>query len=147
MLTTLLLTGLGSGKGPAQPPVDTPAERTITFTKLGGNFAPQQQLDPTDVMDFLLNLTPLLDESEAFLSVDIRVVAQSQLHGFIIMDEAPFAPVVVGNGRVQIWCTIKPENRNSSQWAKGTLCQVEVTATTTLQRTWQRTAQITAVNK
>lgn len=149
MLTTLLATGVVTMAVTNGPPVETPARRTIKILPTGGAQTASQQLGTAEVMDFLLDLTSLLEADELFDSIDLRVAAASQLQGFMLHQTAPYAPIVVANGKVQVWPMIDPANRTEARWQKGQPCQIEVTAVTTSvpPRTWQGTAQITAVKK
>ena len=149
MLTTLLATGVITLTLAGGPSVETPARRTINILPTGGFPTAAQQLGTAEVMDFLLDLTSLLDADERFASIELRVAAASQLQGFELLQSPPYAPVVVENGQVRVWPTIDPANRTEARWQKGQPCQIEVTAVTTSvpPRTWQGTAQITAVKK
>lgn len=149
MLTHLLATGVLSMTVTGGPPVATPAGRTIKILPTGGAPTAAQQLGTAEVMDFLLDLTSLLDDDERFDSIELRVAAASQLQGFMLLQSPPYAPEVVENGRVRVWPTIDPSLRTEARWQKGQPCQIEVTAVTTSvpPRTWQGTAQITAVRK
>jgi len=145
MLAVFLTTGLiGSAVTSGDIGVTTPASRTVTLTPTGSIPSAQQYLDPSDVLDFVLDMSSLLASGEQFSQVDLRVTATSALQGFEVMEDAPYQAVPLDNGRIRIWVTVAIEKRDAQQWTKSASCQIEVTAVTNSEpaRTWQRTAQI-----
>ena len=110
--------------------------------------AAQDAMDPTDIVDFVIDLAALLDEGEMFDAIDFAVMVESVLLGFTILDRAPHAPTEVDATRVKIWVTVDPAFRNAAAWkGKGTICGVEFTATTDRGRQFQRTIAIGVVEK
>lgn len=146
MLTFLLATGVIGGAVTGTPgvPVITPAQRVITVTPTGTFPSAQQHLDPSDVMDFVVDLSGLLADGEEFAVVNMQVSAEAVLQGFQLLQTAPYAPTPLDDSRVRIWATVLPGSRDAATWTKVASCQIEITATTTSAppRTWQRTVQI-----
>jgi hypothetical protein len=130
MIAILIAAGL-LGSTPSEPSnVTTPASRTITLTPTGAAASAQQTIDPTDVLDFVLNLEQLLAEGEQFTSLNLAVVPASAALGFQILEATPYAPEEIDDSHVRIWPSIDPSSRNLSAWQGGTSCSNEVTATT-----------------
>lgn len=109
----------------------------------------EDAMDPSDVVDYLVDLTPLLDVGEEFTSVDLVVLAESVLLGFKIESDAPYAPVEVTPGVLRVWAAVETANQNSAGWAAGALCGIEFTAVTNSSppRTFQRTVAVQVVQQ
>lgn len=150
-LQILLATGIFSGGASPPSDVTTPAARRIVFTQAGAPASASQTLDPSDVLDFIMDLTAIPDEpAEDFASVTMVVVPSSAALGFQILSAVPYLPEEVGNGEIRIWATIDGPSRGLAAWAgQGTLCNIEVTATTDSAppRTYQRTGSIRVAQK
>lgn len=147
MLTLLLATGVfTSTGGGAVGDVTTPAERTIKLSRTGAAPTATQQLDPSDKLDFLLDLSALLQGTEeAFAGVTIIVVPASAALGFTILSTAPYQPQEVTNSKIRFWATIDEASRGLADWNRqGVACSFEITATTDSEppRVYQRTASI-----
>lgn len=151
MTTTILIaTGIYASSGGGSSDVTTPSSRTITFTPSGSSFAASQQLDPTDVLDFVLNLSPLLENDEQFNAVSIVVLPAAVALGFTILTTAPYEPEEVDDSHIRIWATVDEASRSLSAWSgQGTICSFEVTGVTDSNpsRTWQRTGSIRVAQK
>jgi hypothetical protein len=144
MIAILIAAGL-LGSIPSEPSnVTTPASRTITLTPTGATASAQQILDPSDILDFVLDLEQLLGAGEQFTSLNLDVVPASAALGFQILEDAPYAPEEIDDSHVRIWPSIGVSSRNLSAWTSGTSCSIEVTATTNSvpPRTWQKTVSI-----
>ena len=149
MIALYIAAGLLAGTATGGSDIETPAERTIRFNRAGGFFSSAQQIDPADVVDFLIDLRPMLHEGEQFASINLAVTATSSLLGFEILDSGQFAPVTLQNGLIRVWATVSPASRPSPIWAAARAGQFVVSAVTnsTPPRTWQRTAQIAVAPK
>lgn len=130
--------------------VTTPTERMIVVSRSSGFTAAAHTLDPTDVLDFEVDLAALLEANEEFTTIDIAVTATSAALGFTIPGSGGYAPVEVSDSRIRIWPQIAAEDQSDVIWANaGVACRFEITAETDSvpPRTWQRTAQITVAQK
>jgi hypothetical protein len=150
MTTILLATGVFASGGVAVPSdVTTPAARRIRLTQSAGAVAPQS-MDPTDTLDFIIDLTAIPDEPhEDFASITLVIVPASAALGFQVLSAPPYAPEEIGNGEIRIWATVDSASRGLAAWSQGTTCSIEVTATTdsTPPRVFQRTASIQVAQK
>lgn len=146
MTTILLAMGVfGSSGGGGSSDVETPTSRIIHFTQNGNSFVASQALDPTDILDFVFDLSGLLEDGEAMSSVTLVVVPAAAALGFELLSTAPYEPEEVDDSHIRVWANVDVASRGLSAWSgSGTLCAVEVTGTTDNdpQRVWQRTGQI-----
>lgn len=147
MTTILLAMGVfgSSGGFGGSSDVETPTARTIRFTQNGTSFIAAQALDPTDILDYELDLSALLDDDEAMASVTLVVVPAAAALGFELLSDPPYEPEEVDNSHIRVWANVDVASRGLSAWSgSGTLCSIEITATTdsTPPRVWQRTAKI-----
>jgi hypothetical protein len=151
MTTILIAAGVfSSGGGGGSSNVVTPSSRRLSFTPSASSVTASQQHDPTDVLDYELNLSGLLAEDEEFTSATIAVVPASSALGFGILTTPPYAPEEIDDSHIRIWVTVEAGSRGLSAWSgQGTLCSFEVTAVTNSEppRTWQRTGSIRVAQK
>lgn len=148
MLTTLLaIRVIGPMEvDPGTPGnVVTPAERIIRIGRAGSArpaISARESIDPSDVLDFVVDLSALLEEGEEFAAISFTVMPEASALGFRVMTEAPYAPLEVDHSHLRLWVTIAEGSRDLAAWnGGGTSCLVEFTATTNSvpARTWQRT--------
>lgn len=106
-------------------------------------------MDPSDKVDYMIDMTDLLEAGEAFTDMEISVMAESALLGFQIETAAPYQPVEIGNGKVIVWASVAAPQQNSAGWSAGILCGVEVSAITDSSppRHYQRTATIQVIQQ
>lgn len=151
MLTTLLLAGVfGDGEVDPGPVLTVPVERVIRLTKTSAFVTAAFSIDPTDVLNFELNLTGLLEQGEAFASITIALLPASVVQGFDVPGSGPFGVAEIAPGRLQFWPIIDLAEQARAAWAgQGTSCGFEVLGETdtTPPRRWQRTVQIRVVQK
>jgi hypothetical protein len=150
VLTLLIAAGIVGASTAPPSNVTTPTARIIPLTQAGSMVVAAQTLDPTDVLDYVLNLDSITEPSEDFASINLAVVAGSAALGFTILNDAAYAPEELSDSRVRIWVSIEEADRGLSAWAgQGTVCSIEVTATTDSipPRVFQRTAGIRVAQK
>ena len=124
MIAHLLAAGVLAVTPPA---FSTPASRTLAIT--GANLVAAEVLDPWDRLDFVFDLSQLLEQGEAFASIDFDISPETVPLGFEIMTEAPYAPVVVSNTKVRLWLTVEATKRAARSWSgQGTICNIEFRA-------------------
>ena len=106
-------------------------------------------MDPSDKVDYLVDLTPLLADGEEFTSIDLAVMAESVLLGFKIETDAPYAPSEPTPGQILIWAGVETGDQADSGWAGGVFCGIEFTGVTDSSppRTFQRTVAIQVIQK
>lgn len=154
MFTILLALGVIGGTGgisPGEPSnVTTPADRVIVLSRSSGFASATHSIDPTEVKDYVIDLSPLLEPGEQFATVEIDVEAASTTRGFGIPETGSYAVAEVDDSHIRIWPQIDLGQQGAQAWAaSGTVCRFEVTAVTNSlpPRKWQRTAQITVAEK
>lgn len=150
MLTIFLALGIIAAAPSGSSDVVTPAERVIELSRTNGFTAASHSVDPTDELDFVVDLTELLEVGEAFSSVAIAVTPTSTALGFTIPGSGEYAPETVTNSTIRIWPRVALVDQADASWAgSGATCRFEITAETDSvpPRTWQRTAQITVMQK
>lgn len=103
-----------------------------------------ETIDPADIVDFVVNMTKLLEDGEEFSSMLIEAYPESAALGFRILSVAPYAPVALSNGRVRIFVTVQLANQEDAVFAQGKSMGVKVTAVTNSAptRQYQRSAAI-----
>lgn len=100
-------------------------------------------MDPADIVDYVIDLSPLLDEGESFSQIDFAVMPESVLLGLGILTVAPHEPEEFQPGQMRIWVTVDASSRADTAWqGEGSPCGIEFTATTDRSRTFQRTVAI-----
>lgn len=135
---------------PSASDVVTPAERTITLSRGVGPTSAGHSIDPTDELDFVINLSPLLETGEQFTSVVLYTLPTAEVQGFEIPATGEYAASEIDHAHVLFWPRIDLAEQTSSAWSgQGTSCGFEVTAQTDSipPRVWQRTVLIRVVNK
>jgi len=147
MLTILLALGLLGPVTPGEEPstISTPTQRIIVLSRANGFAQATHAIDPYDVLNYLVDLSSLLEADEGFDSVDIAILPASAVQGFTIPESGPYQSTEVDDRHILIWPQIGEGNQGSAAWAgKGTTCGFEVSATTTSTppRRWQRTVLI-----
>ena len=91
----------------------------------------EEAVDPSDIADFVIDLSPLLEDGEAFTQIDFAVAAYSVMLGFTILDTAPHQPAEIAFAKVRLWLTVDETYRTLIQWdGQGSTCGIEFTATT-----------------
>ena len=107
-----------------------------------------EAIDPSDIVDFEIDLSAVLDPDETFDAIAFAVMPESVLLGFTILDAAPHQPVEVADARLRIWVSVDQPYHDKVEWrGSGTLCGIEFTARTNKSRTWQRTVAIRVIEK
>lgn len=109
-----------------------------------------EAIDPSDIADFAIDLSPMLEAGESFAEITFDVMPQASALGFRILNAAPHTPENLGDGRLRIWVSVSEENRNLAAWNNaGTTCGIEFTARTdsTPPRTFQRTIGIKVAHR
>jgi len=148
MLTVLLATGFFNSDDTAfgtPSDVTTPASRTIVLTQAGTSFVAAQSIDPSDMLDYMIDLSAMLTEGEQFSTLSLVILPSAVAQGFTVLSTPPYHPEEIDNSHVRIWVTIDGASRSLPAWSgQGTNCSFELTATTnsTPPRVFQRTASI-----
>lgn len=109
----------------------------------------EDAMDPSDKVDYIVDLTPLLQVGESFTSVTLSVLAESALLGFQIETDPPYAPSEFEPGKVRIWASVQSASQNAAGWASGVACGIEFTSVTNSSppRHYQRTVSIQVVQQ
>jgi len=150
MLTLLLALGVFAtglpGNGGQQPSaISTPLARTILLSRTNGFTTASHAIDPYDVLNYEIDLSPLLEAGERFVSAEIAVLPASAVQGFKIPEDGPYGAFELDDRHIRIWPQIAPEDQGSAGWSgQGATCGFEVYATTDSMppRKWQRTVLI-----
>ena len=143
MLPVLIALDLFGGAG--GDPLPTPAERIIRLTRSAGFTVAGHVLDPRDRLNFLVDLSALLEEGETFATVTLSVLPSSAILGLSIPTSGLYALRAVDDHLIQIWPTIAGATQESAVWSgQGALCSFEIAGTTDSApaRDWQRTVSI-----
>ncbi|WP_375291814.1 hypothetical protein [Qipengyuania sp.] len=130
---------------PLPEPLPTPPERIIRLTRSGGFTVAGHVLDPANQLNYLLDLSALLEDGENFTTVSLAVLPASAALGFSIPSTGTYQARQVDDRHIAIWPTIDPAKVNAQTWAgQGAACSFEVTASTDSdpQRSWQQTVSI-----
>ncbi|GEM_PF-1571144 len=110
----------------------------------------KETIDPADIVDFIIDLSPLLEAGEEFATITFAVPPESAALGFRVMTEAPYAPLEIDDSHLRIWVSVEPGSAALPAWnGSGTVCAIEFTATTdsTPPRQHQRTIAIRVAQK
>ena len=124
--------------------------RVITLTQTAGFTTASHSIDPSDELDYVIDLSALLETGEQFTSVAIAVDAASAVLGFSIPTTGEYALVEVDDSHIRIWPKISSIWQNNAIYsASGTTCKFEITAETNSapSRTWQKSVQIPVSQK
>ena len=109
-----------------------------------------EPMDPKDVVDFVVDLTPLLGPGEQFATISFAVMPESAALGFQIKSGGGYDPVEIDDSHVRLWLGVAPGNQSDPVWdAAGTTCAIEATAVTNNvpARTYQRTFAVQVVQR
>lgn len=104
-----------------------------------------ETIDPSDIADFVIDLSPMLEEGEQFAAITFTLPPETDALGFRVLTEAPYAPFEIDDSHLRIWVTVDEASRNSEAWnSSGTVCAIEFSAITDSvpAREWQRTIAI-----
>lgn len=145
MIPILMALDLFGDQDPVGDPLPTPPERVIRMSRTSGFVTAGHVLDPADQLNYLLDLSALLEDAENFALVTLAVLPASAALGFSIPSSGAYAARQVDDRHVAIWPTIDPARKNAQGWAgQGAACNFEITMTTDSlpPRSWQRTASI-----
>lgn len=105
-------------------------------------------MDPADTVDFVIELAALLEDGETCREVTFVVAEHSVLLGLTVLDDPPHEPVEIADAELRIWVTVDPAMRGNPAWSgQGTVCGIEFTVTTSLDRTFERTVGIRVIQK
>ena len=86
------------------------------------------KLDPTDLVEFALDLTPMIPEGQTIASVIVGPASESAGLGFRVADEAPHLPTRPSPTALQFFCNVDEGFRDAAVWTgDGQDCAVEVT--------------------
>lgn len=107
--------------------VDTPPIRRAAaeaeFSGEAGLSAPiawAGRLDPRETLDFIMDLSGLLDpqHDEEVVSWSAAASLEAAAAGVVIQSAPPFAPELVEDGRaMRIWVSVAPASRDSAAFA------------------------------
>lgn len=148
MLTTLIaIRAIAPGDvGPGEPgDVVTPAERLIRIPRTGSArpaITAREPIDPSDRLDFVVDMSALLEPGEKFAVISFTVMPEAVALGFRIIAQGPHAPVALDDSKLRLWATVDPAYRTLAAWnGGGAACLVEFTGSTDSipARDWQRT--------
>jgi hypothetical protein len=88
-------------------------------------------LDPRERLDFVMDLSGLLDpvNAESVSSWSVAASLEAAAAGVVIEESAPFAPALIDQGRaMRIWASVAPGAQADAVFA-GSGIAVEITAT------------------
>jgi hypothetical protein len=148
MLTLYLALGIIGGGGAL--PITTPPERTFVVSAEGQYFTVADSMDPSDVMDFLVDLTALPAPAEDLGRPSLSVDVTSAALGFTILQQYPYQPVVIDNEHVRLWVTVTDGQQQARIWSFPHFdCAffVDVDTTSVPPRHYQRTCLINVQQK
>lgn len=88
-----------------------------------------ESLDPYDVVDFTVDVTPLLD-GDSIAAYSIVPLAESALLGLTVgINE--YAPSILTGNILQLWLSIEASKQGAPEFDKGVSLPVEISVTTT----------------
>jgi hypothetical protein len=144
------LIALGEFESFPVPDVVTPPERTIRLTRAGASASATQAIDPYNVLDYVLDLSELLENDEQFASATLEVLPSASLRGFAIDQGGQYGVVELDNSHILIWPRIDAARQADAIWSgQGASCSFEISMTTTSvpPRKWQKTAVVTVAQQ
>ena len=150
MVPILIALGLLGDDGPLPEPLPTPAERIIKVARNAGFTVASHALDPSDELNYLLDISALLEEGEAFSAVTLSVLPASSTLGLSIPSTGRYSARQVDDRHIAIWPKISDNKRDAQSWAgQGTVCSFEIAGVTDSdpERRWQRTLGIRVAQK
>lgn len=104
----------------------------------------EKEMDPTDNVDFLIDLTQLLQVDETVNTFTLTVGAEGVALG-LTLGSGVYAPVGVGLQAITFWLNVSAGFRNDAAYTgEGVKLPIEVTITTNSvkPRTYQRTVVV-----
>lgn len=123
----------------------TPPERIIKLTRSGSLATATQAIDPYNALDYVLDLSALLEDAEQFVSATLEVLPAAALLGFTIDQAGEYGVQQLDDSHILIWPRIAAPNQGDSGWAgQGASCNFEISMTTDSvpPRKWQKTASV-----
>ena len=142
MLVQLLALGLFDT--PASNVV-TPPERIIKLTRGGSLATAAQAIDPYNALDYVLDMSELLENGEQFAVATLEVMPAASLLGFTIDQAGQYGVEQIDDSHILIWPRIaEPDHANAAWAGQGSSCSFEISMTTDSvpPRKWQKTAAV-----
>jgi hypothetical protein len=107
-----------------------------------------ESLDPTDILDFQIDLAPILEIGEGITSCTATLPTESVLLGLEIKTTAGYATTLTGT-ILRIWLGIIPAEQANSAFVAGVTLPIIITVTTnaTPPRVKQRTVAVKVIQR
>jgi|SRR6476469_383900 len=104
-------------------------------------------MDPFDIVDYKVDLAPLLVDDEGIASFDVDVLPESELYG-LTLGTLDYAPALDGTN-LTIWLSIDSSFYSNPIFATGITLPIEVSVTTTAfpPRRRQRTVAVKVIQR
>jgi hypothetical protein len=108
----------------------------------------EEPLDPTDIVDFEIDLGPLLETGEAIASQTVTVPTESSVLGLEIKTTGGYSTILTGN-ILRIWLGVLVGEQQNAAFATGVTLPIEITVTTdsTPPRRKQRTVAVQVIQR
>ena len=108
-----------------------------------------RSMDPTDLVDYEVDLAGILEEGEVIGSYTLSVLSEGVLLGFNIESANGYSPQLIDNTRVKMWFSITDSERSNPLFNSGVSIPIELTINTTSSpsRRLQRTLVVTVVQQ
>lgn len=106
-----------------------------------------ETMDPYDIVDYQVDLAPVLATAESIVSYTVAAPAESELYGLTI-GTGTRAPALVGTN-LTLWLSIDSALQTSPAFIKGLTLPIEITITTnsTPSRRKQRTVAVKVLQR
>lgn len=107
----------------------------------------EESMDPYDVVDYQVDLSPLLEDTEGVASYTVDPLPESELYGLEI-GVAAYAPLLVGT-ELTLWLSINSTYQSNAVFTNGITLPIEISITTDSSppRKKQRTVAVKVIQR
>ena len=108
----------------------------------------KESMDPYDVVDYVADVSGMLEAGEAVASFNLLVPAESALLGFELKTSGGYATTLT-NSELRFWASINATKQTDPAFISGATIPVEINITTnsTPPRKKQRTLAVKVIHK
>lgn len=100
-----------------------------------------ESMDPSDVLDFAINCSPILDSGDSITSYTIVAAAEAALLGLQVNSS------LIADAVVYFWLSISPGKSMDAAFTLGASLPLELTLTTQGGRKLQRTVVVKVIQR